>query len=301
MFKVEYNTLLGEVMDLPGIRPFADCFLQGKNEVSQNIHKKTVADFGRAKESIKNALQRLIELNENSENYFRLYPDKDCEDDERKKYVNVLRFPALNKEDGKKNPYVVVCPGGGYVNVWSITEGYTIANWFSKRGFTAFVLTYRVIGPDLMPKPLDDVSEAIKFIDSHADYLEVPKGNYILGGFSAGGNLAALWGCDSTGYMHYGLPKPKMLFPIYAPIQTAKRSIPIPTTNYPPSYIAACKDDPLVNYTQSFILKEYLDNVGVRNIVDIGEKGGHGFGDGEGSDCAGWIDRAIAFLEDLKK
>lgn len=300
MFKVENETIIGDIMKLPGIRPFADCFLKGENDVSVNLPKRTVSSFGRATNSIREALQRLVDLNEKSENYFRIYPDADCSDDERKKYVNVLRFPALDPEQGKKNPYVIVCPGGGYVNVWSITEGYTIANWFSKRGYTAFVLTYRIIGPDLMPKPLDDVAEAQKFIDNHAEYLEVSKGNYILGGFSAGGNLTALWGCDSTGYRKYGLPKPKMLFPIYAPIATPKRQIPTPTGNYPPCYIAACKDDALVNYTQSVILKNYLDQAGVKNVLDIGDRGGHGFGDGECSDCKGWIDRAIVFLKKLE-
>ena len=38
---------------------------------------------------------------------------------------------------------------------------------------------------------------------------------YIVCGFSAGGNLTALWGTKNHGYAAYGLPKPEALFPIY--------------------------------------------------------------------------------------
>src|SRR5581483_9640770 len=41
---------------------------------------------------------------------------------------------------------VIVCPGGGYVNLATDKEGTQFAQWFNSIGVTAFVLKYR-LGP----------------------------------------------------------------------------------------------------------------------------------------------------------
>ena len=71
--------------------------------------------------------------------------------------------------------------------------------------------------------------------------------------------------------------------------------------NYPPAYIVHCKDDPVVSYTQSQELDRKLTELGTQHKLELGEKGSHGFGAGKGTDCEGWIERAIAFWKSLKK
>lgn len=50
-------------------------------------------------------------------------------------------FPAKGNSNGIG---VVVCPGGGYSILAINLEGYEIASWLNKLGYTAFVLQYRV-------------------------------------------------------------------------------------------------------------------------------------------------------------
>src|SRR3569832_694670 len=42
------------------------------------------------------------------------------------------------------HPAVIVVPGGAYKMLASIHEGREVADWFTQRGFTAFVLKYRL-------------------------------------------------------------------------------------------------------------------------------------------------------------
>ena len=69
--------------------------------------------------------------------------------------------------------------------------------------------------------------------------------------------------------------------------------------DYPPSYIACCRDDDAVPCANSILLKERLEQLKILTELEIGEKGGHGFGTGNGTDVEGWMERAIAFAEKI--
>jgi acetyl esterase/lipase len=86
---------------------------------------------------------------------------------------------------------VVVCPGGGYVNLAMDHEGLQIAQWLNGHGVTAFVLKYR-LGPKYHhPVELGDAQRAIRYARLHAsDYGFDPK-HIGIWGFSAGGHLAS--------------------------------------------------------------------------------------------------------------
>src|SRR4051794_29233267 len=59
---------------------------------------------------------------------------------------------------------VVVCPGGGYVNLSMDKEGDQIARWLNSIGVTAFVLKYR-LGPKYHhPTELGDAQRAIRTV-----------------------------------------------------------------------------------------------------------------------------------------
>ena len=77
------------------------------------------------------------------------------------------------------------------------------------------MVSYRVGGPALLPAPMEDLAQAIRFILEKADFFGVAQENYAVAGFSAGGHLVAEWGSDNVGYAAYGLPKPAAIFPVY--------------------------------------------------------------------------------------
>lgn len=56
-----------------------------------------------------------------------------------------------------------------------------------------------------------------------------------------------------------------------------------------------CEDDPAVPYQHSVMLQEALEKCGVPHKLKLGKVGGHGIGEGRGSDVEGWIDEAVEF------
>ncbi|MDR3726594.1 MAG: alpha/beta hydrolase [Terracidiphilus sp.] len=88
---------------------------------------------------------------------------------------------------------VVILPGGAYVGLAGNLEGRQFADWFTARGFRAFVLSYRLSSNGyLLPVPLLDARRAVQTVRARArDYFVAPDRIAIIG-FSAGGHLAAL-------------------------------------------------------------------------------------------------------------
>ena len=84
---------------------------------------------------------------------------------------------------------IIICPGGGY-NILAIDkEGYEIAEWLNKLGYTCFVLQYRV--PQKQKGALNDIQRAIRIVRSNS--LEYNLNSEKIGviGFSAGASLCA--------------------------------------------------------------------------------------------------------------
>ncbi len=89
---------------------------------------------------------------------------------------------------------VVVCPGGGYVNLAMDHEGKQIAEWLNHLGISAFVLKYR-LGPEYhYPVELWDVQRAIRYVRAHAQEFGISPNRIGVWGFSAGGHLASTAG-----------------------------------------------------------------------------------------------------------
>ncbi|MEP6714485.1 MAG: alpha/beta hydrolase [Terriglobia bacterium] len=86
---------------------------------------------------------------------------------------------------------VIVCPGGGYVNLAANHEGRQVASWLNSLGMAAFVLTYR-LGPRYHhPIELGDAQQAMRMVRSKAADWHIAPDKIGIMGFSAGGHLAA--------------------------------------------------------------------------------------------------------------
>lgn len=92
----------------------------------------------------------------------------------------------------KVRPAVIICPGGGFVNV-SEREAEPIALQMIARGFQAFVLRYSV-APRRFPSALLELAEAVKTVRQNAEAWHIDPQEIITGGFSAGGHIVASLG-----------------------------------------------------------------------------------------------------------
>ena len=87
-------------------------------------------------------------------------------------------------------PGVIVCPGGGYVNLAMNHEGRQVASFLNSLGLAAFVLRYR-LGPRYHhPIELGDAQRAVRTLRSKAAEWRIDPARIGMMGFSAGGHLA---------------------------------------------------------------------------------------------------------------
>ena len=107
----------------------------------------------------------------------------------RHSYPHHLRARSTATTNGSA---VVVCPAAP-TGLAANLEGRQIADWFTARGFRAFILSYRLTSHGyVLPVPLLDARRAIQTVRARArDYLIDPHRIVVIG-FSAGGHLAAL-------------------------------------------------------------------------------------------------------------
>jgi acetyl esterase/lipase len=111
---------------------------------------------------------------------------KACED--------VPTLTLLTPQQGHDNgSAVVVLPGGSYVGLAANLEGRQVADWFTARGFHAFILQYRLSSKGyLLPIPLLDARRAVQTVRARATDYHIDPERIVIIGFSAGGHLAAL-------------------------------------------------------------------------------------------------------------
>lgn len=87
---------------------------------------------------------------------------------------------------------VIIAPGGSYVMLAADLEGREVADWFSARGVTAFVLRYRLGEKYQYPVPLQDAQRAVRYVRANAAKYGIDAERIGMMGFSAGGHLAAM-------------------------------------------------------------------------------------------------------------
>lgn len=219
---------------------------------------------------------------------------------------------AVFRPDRPNGAAMLLVPGGGYNHVVVDKEGYEMARWLVARGFTAFVLFYRLpydgwaAGPDVC---LSDAQRAMRIIrHRHASFAVDPERVAIMG-FSAGGHLCADLATrfaaktyDEVDEADTLSAKPFCAAPVY-PVVSMKPGIAHPgsrekllgakpavaieqahSPNFnvpedaPPFFILHAEDDEVVPVENSILLRAALK---VRHIpveTHLFEHGGHGFG-----------------------
>lgn len=98
--------------------------------------------------------------------------------------------PPKDKDTGTS---VLICPGGGYWNLYWELEGEEVASWLNSIGITGIILKYRVPRrpgePEKEParRPLQDAQRAMSLVRSKTNEWSISRIGII--GFSAGGHL----------------------------------------------------------------------------------------------------------------
>lgn len=241
----------------------------------------------------------------------------------------ILFAPKDTAVTETKKAAVVICPGGSYHHLGMPHEGFASAKWFRSVEVVPFVLQYRVAyNCHHHPAMLEDIEMAIKYIRENAeDYgIDINKVGAI--GYSAGGHLvtmAGVYGGSRNELEKIGVPaevslRPNFVMPIY-PVVTmqddichrwSRRSLlghreytqelkdeysmelNIPD-DMVPTYILACRDDPVVIFENSVRLEKSLVEKNIPHRFAVYEKGGHGFGMKDG-----WFMKETHWNEDLR-
>ena len=191
--------------------------------------------------------------------------------------------PAKENNNGAG---VIVCPGGGYEILAINLEGYEIADWLTKQGFTAFVLQYRV--PKKQEGALMDAQRAIRVIRNDAANYGLKPNQLGIMGFSAGGSLSARAATLYSKKTYSPVDKADslscrpdfalLIYPAYLDLGTNRALTPelIVDKKTPPIFLFATADDTYSN--SALVMATALRDAKVPVELHLLANGGHGYG-----------------------
>ena len=316
------DTRIKDILDLPCFRQMNGQFIAssagdwfcGKGELSlDELQRQNPTWYW---EDVAYGLRRLQKIALGGEQY--VYPVREG--------VCLIHLPAENR---KYQEYAILNAGGAYGAVCTMVESLPVAAKLNELGMDCFCLNYRTATKDsfargLMPKPLEDLAMAWKTIKSKEMLFDLNAERYFVGGFSAGGHLAAMWGTENHGARHFDIPNPEALLLAYPLIglenlagpaaqllrtgllgvnyaqeklaeYTASRQI---GACYPPVYLVQAEDDDTVPKQDAADMETALNKAGIPHCMERVPAGGHGFGLGTATDAGGWVSRALSFAVD---
>ena len=227
---------------------------------------------------------------------------------------------------------VLVMPGGAYWFVSVVNEGADLAPQLTARGYTVFVLTYRLPGEGWKARaevPLQDAQRAMRLIRSRAAEFGIDPQRISALGFSAGGHLAATLAtrhaenCYAAVDALDALPARPVATGLIYPVITlekpwthqlsrdlllgeragraavnrrsAERHVDGGTT---PLFLVHALDDTAVPVENSLRMLDAMRAAKRPVEAHLLQEGGHAFGIGRpGTPSAQWIDLMCAWLE----
>lgn len=230
--------------------------------------------------------------------------------------------PTYNLYQPKKNSAngvaIVICPGGGFRDVWFDREGTDFALWLAEKGITSLVLKYRTFNTDAEGFSLErdlynaevyaDAKQAIQILRSRAEELNIDKNKIGIGGFSAGGALSLFAALEIyenslpeyTNFNQSTLPDFACL--IYPGISDIIFDAIKQKEKIPPMFMVNGAEDDVTPANKCIKLYSALADKNVSAEIHIYSKGNHGFdsGIGRGFGVASWQKSFINWLRDRK-
>jgi len=230
---------------------------------------------------------------------------------------------------------VMVTPGGGYRWVVIDKEGYEIGRWLAARGWTVFVLFYRLPGEGWAGGPdvaLADAQRGMRLIRAHARDYGILPGRIGAMGFSAGGHvcgdLATRFAAKTYAPVDAAdrlSARPDFAAPVYAvqsmtapmahagsrdlligkdatpAIEAAHTPALHVTPSTPPCFLVHAEDDPTVDVANTLAMRAALKQAQVPVETHLFTHGGHGFGirRAYGKPAAAWPDLFLTWANSL--
>ena len=217
---------------------------------------------------------------------------------------------AVFRPDMPNGAAVLITPGGGYKWVVVDKEGYELGRWLSARGFTVFVLFYRLPGEGWAAGPdvaLSDAQRAMRLIRHRAAHYGVDPERVCAMGFSAGAHvctdLVARFATPTYAPVDAAdtlSPRPFCAAPIY-PVVSMDRKNAHPgsrklliddkdaleaahsphlniAADSPPCFLIHAEDDDVVPVANTLMFRDALKAKGIAVETHLFANGGHGFG-----------------------
>ena len=238
--------------------------------------------------------------------------------------------PAIQRfqPENPNGSAVLIAAGGGYRWIGMGGEAWPVARWLNARGYTAYVLSYRLPHEKWHAAslaPLQDAQRAIRLVRSMETKVH-------LLGFSAGGHLFGMAAArpefatyepqdaldqvvpvaDSVGLIYPVIT----LEPPYTHTMTHRQLVGknasatqeanwtvenYVTRQFPPTFLAQAEDDPVSNPHNTVIMHDICRKMGVPvEQINI-TRGGHGFGLGKAGTPAALWDEAYAVWLNARK
>jgi acetyl esterase/lipase len=204
-----------------------------------------------------------------------------------------VSFPTRGTNTGTA---MVVCPGGGYWDLYWEGEGEQVASWLNSAGITAIILKYRVPRPPSVPEsevpigPQMDAQRAVSTVRSRAAEWGINPKRIGIVGFSVGGHLALVTATNFAKRTYERIDatddsssRPDFAILCYSGFLKSKDkdeilpSISIPKDT-PPVMLVHATDDTMSPSDHSVIMYLALKRAGVPVELHIFAKGEHDFG-----------------------
>jgi acetyl esterase/lipase len=220
--------------------------------------------------------------------------------------------PPKDKNTGTA---MLICPGGGYWNLYWQLEGEEVAEWLSSLGITGIILKYRVPRRPDEPKdqparrPLQDAQRAVSLVRIKANVWGLDPDRIGMVGFSAGGHLAI---ATATSFEHRSYEpidaidkvscRPDFAILVYPGYLKAKDrdelapglSIPVGT---PPIFLAHGGDDIISPPEHSVVMYLALKRARIPAELHVYAGAAHDFGVRDsGRPCSTWTQSCAAWL-----
>jgi acetyl esterase/lipase len=214
---------------------------------------------------------------------------------------------------------MVICPGGGYWNLFWEKEGEQVASWLNFHGMTAIILKYRVPRPPNVPEealplgPQMDAQRAVRAVRSHAAEWGINPKRIGMVGFSMGAHLSAATATNFNDRTYApidaideGSSRPDFAILCYPDWLTGARygksgdelspAFHIPADT-PPILLVHASDDTTAPAENSAVMYLALKRAGIPAELLIFAKGEHDFGvRQDGQLPASWTQLAIEWL-----
>jgi acetyl esterase/lipase len=209
----------------------------------------------------------------------------------------VAIYPAA--KDTNTGTAMIICPGGGYHNLFWELEGEEVAAWLNSQGMTGIILKYRVPrrAGDVKGQPplgpLLDAQRTLSLVRSRAaDWGIDPKRIGIVG-FSAGGHLAVATATNFEKRAYEPIDavdevscRPDFAVGCYSGYFKAKEKDEVSPdihiahipTDTPPVLLTHSTDDKISDAEHSVIMYLALKRAGVPAELHVFASGDHDFG-----------------------